>query len=295
MPPTVRTTLTPATWSARLSAAPILDRSVKALVPGLVRRWQGIDPDIDQAALDSHFISLHLGGAKRLRRRGEGKNLCCETAGDAHSIVPAGASFHWQTDGPVDFVHIYFAPATLAGVIAETFDRDPARVSLQDALGERDPLLATLARSLLDELSDDGGSCAYLDDLMHLIACRALRLHSNVSASANRAQHALAPFRLRRAIDFIEEHLPEAIGVTEIAQASGVSPFHFSRAFRQATGKPPYAYLLERRIARARAMLASGGSLGEIARLCGFASLGQFSRAFRRETGMTPTLFRERR
>ncbi|MDQ2765421.1 MAG: AraC family transcriptional regulator [Pseudomonadota bacterium] len=288
-------TLSPHKWGASLSGAPVLDRPINAFIPGLIRRWQSISPDIEQGALDQHFVSIHLGGPKRLSRRGEGSAQSRDVPTGAYSVIPAGAAFRWTTEGPVDFTHIYFTPDALNRVIGETFDRDPSRVVLAETLGEQDPLLTTIALSLIEELSGGDEDCAYLDDLMHLLLCRTLRLHSDVAVIIDRARHALAPFRLRRAIDFIEGNLAAPIGVPEIATACGVSPYHFSRAFRQATGRPPYAFLIERRIARAKTLLATKcDPLSDIARQCGFASLSQFSRAFRRDAGTTPTLFRDR-
>lgn len=287
--------LAPDAWGKSLSGAPVLDRAVPALVPVLVRRWQGIEPMISQAALDRHFVSIHLGGAKRLYRCGEGHRQTRDVEHASYSIVPAGAAFEWNTEGPVDFAHVYFDPAVVDRVIADAFEGDPASVVLQEGLGDRDPLLGTLALSLLDELSGDILNRAYLDDLTHLLLCRILRLHSNADSSKSGARHSLAPFRLRRAIDFIESHLAQPIGVTEIALASGISAYHFSRAFRQATGRAPYAFLTERRIACAKAMLARHEmTLTVIAEHCGFSSLSQFSRMFRQETGVTPSSFRDR-
>ena len=265
-------------------------------MPALVRRWQGIDPEIDQSALDHHYISIHLGGAKRLRRTGEGARQSRETVSGAHSVVPAGAAFQWSTEGPVDFAHLYFDPAAFDRVIEEAFGRDPARVDLHEALGVADALIASIASALLDELQTGNAQRAYLDDLMHLLAVRLLRLHSNAGEVGNGAVQLLAPFRLRRAVDFIEENLAAPIGVAEIAMAAGISAYHFSRAFRQATGRPPYAFLLERRLVKAKHLLGEReGSLTHIAQACGFTSLSQFSRTFRRGTGVAPSCYRNSR
>lgn len=288
--------LAPDAWGACLSGAPVLDRAVPSLVPALVRRWQGIEPLISQPALDQHFVSIHLGGAKRLYRHGDGHRQTRDVAEAAYSVVPAGAAFEWNTEGPVDFAHIYFHEAVVNHVVANAFDRDPASVELQEGLGDHDPLLGALSLALLDELGSGSSNRAYLDDLTHLLLCRILRLHSNAERSTSGARYTLAPFRLRRAIDFIESSLAQSIGVPEIAAASGISAYHFSRAFRQATGRAPYAYLIERRIACAKAMLAKQDmALTVIAQHCGFASLSQFSRMFRQATGVAPSSFRERR
>ncbi len=286
----------PETWSASLSGAPVLDRTVPALVPVLVRRWRDIAPEMEHSALDQHFISVHLGGAKRLFRRGEGGLRTRDVPENAYSIVPAGSAFRWDTHGPVDFAHIYFKPTVVRSVIANAFDRDPSHVQLEEGLGDSDPLIGSLALALLDELGSENTHPAYLDDLTHLLLCRILRLHSNARTSATRARQTLAPFRLRRALDFIESHLAEPIGVTEIAAASGISAFHFSRAFRQSTGRPPYSYLIERRVATAKLLLAEDGAvLATVAQRCGFASPGQFSRMFQRAAGATPKQYRDQR
>lgn len=284
----------PSTWSDTLSEPPVLDKAIVAMVPGHLRRWQYIPPDIEQAALDHHFVSIHLGGPKRLERRGEGQSRVRDITSCAYSVVPSGSAFSWTTEGPIDFAHIYFSPSTLDHVIAEAFDRDPSRITLGEALGEEDTLTEALALALIDELSGGDANRAYLDDLMHLLLCRMLRLHANVYDITGCARHSLAPYRLRRAFEFIEENISSPIGVADIATASGVSPYHFSRAFRQATGRPPYAYLLDRRITVAKAMLAeSSAPLTTIARQCGFTSLSQFSRVFHREIGITPTRYRD--
>ena len=284
----------PAAWSTSLSGPPVLDRAVSALVPAHVRRWRGIDPAIDQSALDHHFVSIHLGGAKRLRRTGEGTPQYRETTSGAHSVVPAGAAFRWDTEGPVDFAHVYFAGAVFDRVIEEAFDRNPAGIDLHDALGIDDPLVGALVSAIIDELEDTAPSQrAYLDDLVHLLAQRILRMHSNVSEAAGGATQLLAPFRLRRAVEFIEANLASPIGVAEIATAAGISAYHFSRAFRHATGKPPYAFLLDRRLVRAKQLLAKGdASLTAVAQQCGFSSLSQFSRMFSRSFGVAPTRYR---
>ena len=289
-------TKTPKAWNGSLSGPPVLDRPVSALVPALVRHWQGIDPEIDQSALDHHYVSIHLGGAKRLRRTGEGTPQLRDTSSGAHSVVPAGAAFRWNTEGPVDFAHFYFDTGAFDRVIEEAFERDPASFDLQEALGVEDPLIGNLASAVLEELRAADVQRAYLDDLMHLLVVRILRLHSGTAVPTASAAQLLAPYRLRRAVDFIEENLGHPIGVAEIAMAAGISAYHFSRAFRQATGKPPYAFLLDRRLERAKQLLATAEApLTAVSRECGFTSLSQFSRTFHRGMGVTPTGYRNRR
>lgn len=289
--------VTPLLWGETLDGQPLLDARLGGSVPALVRRWQGIAPDIDQAPLDHHYLSIHLGGAKRLHRDGEGHRLIRDTRSEAHSFVPSGAAYKWMTEGPVDFMHLYFDPKTIDGFVANSFDRDPRGAQLRACLGESHQLIDTLAAAILTEVAgDDGVQQAYIDDLMHLLLFQLLRCYSDAGAMGAPSRHALAPHRLRNAIDFIEAHLAEPIGVTDIATAAGMSAFHFSRAFRLSTGAPPYAYLLDRRIAAAKLRLIEpGASLATIAQACGFNSPSQFSRMFKAATGHSPSEYRQRR
>ena len=72
-----------------------------------------------------------------------------------------------------------------------------------------------------------------------------------------------------------------------------MSPSWFARAFRRATGAPVHAFVRERRLERARAMLVSDMPLAEIARVCGFADQSHLTRAFRTRYGVTPGEARE--
>ena len=274
----------------------MLDLRIGGAIPVHIRRWQGIAPDIDQSSLDEHYLSIHLGGAKRLHRDGEGRKLTCDARSGAHSFVPAGSAYKWMTEGPIDFAHFYFQPKTIDRFIASSFDRDPRGAVMHECLGESERLIDSLAATVLFEVArGDGVQQAYLDDVMHLLLFQLLRCYSDAASITIPSQLALAPHRLRAALEFIESHLAEPIGVSEIAGAAGMSPFHFSRAFRVSTGAPPYAYLLRRRIAAAKARLTKpGGSLAAIAGECGFTSASQFSRMFKNATGLNPSSFRKR-
>ena len=282
-------------WGETLSRLPVVNSRVRTSPPVQVRRWQGVDSAMDQPSLDHHFVSLHLGGPKRVSRRGDGGFQSEVVQPGAFSVVPAGAAYKWVTDGPIDFAHIYLEPKTLAHVISADFDKDPSDVSLHETLGARDPLLEALFLSMLQQVSaPDDLDLLYSEELFRLFVHHLLRTQSNVRSSCVRARHALAPRRLRRVLEFIEANLGEDIGLDQMAAATGVSPFHFSRSFRQAMGVAPYAFVIQRRVACAQRLLTQTElPLVDIARKCGFNSHSQFSRTFKRSVGASPRRFRE--
>jgi AraC-like DNA-binding protein len=101
-----------------------------------------------------------------------------------------------------------------------------------------------------------------------------------------------APRAVLRAIDYIERHLCESIGVEQVAAAACMSRFHFARVFRRATGYSPMEYLRHRRIEQAQVLLLEGRhKVSEIASDLGFFDQSHFVRRFRRATGCTPARY----
>lgn len=97
----------------------------------------------------------------------------------------------------------------------------------------------------------------------------------------------------RRGAAYMQQNYSRAIGVEEAARQTGVSRSCLYRAFRAEFGCSPSAYLTRYRIQRACQLLRhSGLSVGEVAASVGFEDRLYFSRAFRRETGRSPTEYR---
>jgi AraC-like DNA-binding protein len=100
---------------------------------------------------------------------------------------------------------------------------------------------------------------------------------------------------VRRARDLIDREYAQPLGVAVLARAALMSSAHFSRQFRAAYGETPYAYLMTRRIERAKALLRGGElSVTEVCLAVGCTSLGSFSARFTELVGETPTAYRAR-
>jgi AraC-like DNA-binding protein len=99
---------------------------------------------------------------------------------------------------------------------------------------------------------------------------------------------------LRRARDCMDREYAEPLNVTAMARTALMSPAHFSRKFRAAYGETPYAYLMTRRIERAKALLRQGMSVTDACVTVGCTSLGSFSSRFREIVGETPSQYRAR-
>lgn len=115
-------------------------------------------------------------------------------------------------------------------------------------------------------------------------------------AQGGEASGAMAPWRLRRVLAFIQTRLHGGIGVCDMAEVAGLSISHFCRAFKASTGAPPHAYVMRMRLEKAQAlMIETDDTLGLIAEACGLADQAHLTRLFRRHMNTTPYRWRRAR
>ena len=94
-------------------------------------------------------------------------------------------------------------------------------------------------------------------------------------------------------LEWMRDHLAESLDVERLAGQAGMSPRNFHRRFTEALGETPARFVETLRLDQARHLLEGHASLKEIAARTGYASQGQFSKAFVRRFGVSPGLFRK--
>jgi AraC family transcriptional regulator len=152
----------------------------------------------------------------------------------------------------------------------------------------------------MEELATESSSGRLLVETAALtVAARLLQSHGEAAlpyAARTRPANGLDITRLRRVIDFIEAHTHEDVGVDDLASVACLSPFHFSRAFKEATGLTPHRFISQRRLQRARLLLETSElSITDVASMANFSSQANFTRAFSRIIGISPGEYRRRR
>src|ERR1700745_3343173 len=101
--------------------------------------------------------------------------------------------------------------------------------------------------------------------------------------------------RLARAREFFDHCYDHPLSLDQISEKACFSRFHFLRLFRQAFKKTPHQYLIERRIEKAKELLASEEiRVTDVCFEVGFQSLGSFSTLFQKRVGQAPITFREK-
>ena len=201
------------------------------------------------------------------------------------SFYPAGPAVR-SAGKDSRFAHVCWDPALYDTVAPDWPQRLPAHPELTFS----DPLLSQLMRTLADEVRDGEVNRLLADSLITALVMRMAQRFG--TSLPGRIPHLPRP-RMRRVQDYIEAHLAEDMSLAELAGVACLSPSHFSRSFKQATGTGPQRYTVRRRVERAKELLrCTEDSLAGIAAATGFADQSHFTTAFRREVGVTPGRFR---
>jgi AraC-like DNA-binding protein len=99
---------------------------------------------------------------------------------------------------------------------------------------------------------------------------------------------------MARARQFIEKHQAEPLSLGRVAHAANISRHYFCKMFKKATGINFIDYLSRVRVEKSKTLLLNPNSrISEAAFACGFQSMTNFNRAFKRIVGRSPTQFRE--
>lgn len=188
--------------------------------------------------------------------------------------------FQWRAGGRSQF--LFIEPDHVAAVIGHD--------GPLPAVGHDEPARLPLAELIFDALQVDVAQGSPAGSLVgdSLIAALIAHLSAPVVASVG----GLSPQARDRVIDFVEAGFAGPVSLQQLADAAGLGIRHFSRAFREVTGRSPHQYLLHRRVEQAKVLIRRGLPLAEVAVQCGFCDQSQLSRTFVRQVGTTPGRFR---
>ncbi|MDR3464782.1 MAG: AraC family transcriptional regulator [Xanthobacteraceae bacterium] len=271
------------------------------------RRWSHLHAEIwsheagelpPQLPRDTE-IAIQLRGRSLVDRRGAGMHQRTLSRKGTVWLCPAGISEDFiNIESPMqECLHVFLPGKPFDESMLRDLDIDPSAISIRYAAIDRDPFIAYVADQILKEIEAETStgrllieslSSALSAHLVHTYSATAVRLKQS-----GVADKPLDMKRLTRVTEFISASVERAFTVNELASVACMSPAHFSRSFKAATGKAPHEYVSGQRLDLAKRLLVTTDRLlVDIAYAAGFSSQANFNRAFRRAVGTTPSLYR---
>lgn len=254
----------------------------------VLSRWRHFIDEYEQDALSTPTYCVHLSGKQDVRHwAGAGWSPNFSSPGFA-STIPASQPMRIRVNGELDVATLW-----RRGAPADAEGSAPWPLSF----GISDPLGVMLTRQILSEAyrQPKGVITGYMQALMN-----ALDAHLDHLRTPARPMHvptaAISARRIHAVIDHIEAAPERDHSLAQLAEIAGVSPPHFCRMFKRATGLAPRQYVNKARIARARLLLESTDTpIALIALRLGFTNQSHFNRLFRALNGITPGACRAKR
>jgi len=210
------------------------------------------------------------------------RDICLINPGEVHTgFSPHPSGWTYRV--------FYPEPSLLESVASEML---PRRCGLPHFSSPviKDPLLSTGILSLLKAL-DLSDVTIERETLLYSVIAQMISRHADTKGISP------APKRVERRViqvllDYLDQHFAENVTLRDLSDAAGLSEFHLLRVFRAAVGLPPHAYVIQKRVDRARRLLLTGLSIADVSLEAGFADQSHFTRAFKRIVGVTPGCYR---
>ncbi|MBD2775193.1 helix-turn-helix transcriptional regulator [Iningainema tapete] len=263
---------------------------------GFVQRFEVAAGETSEIIRLDHHLTLNRRGNFTLTSTHEGQRLgaCLVSAGHIH-FRPALMPHSSVWDGETAFTVIALNP-TFVQTCAIDFFKQVCFATFRPVIAQQDQLCWALGSRLEAAAYDEVQSPrVFVEEVATLLAMHLLLTYGS-SVSTRAVSHiALTETKLKQLYDYIEDRICEDIGLHELASLCGLSKYHFCRQFKQITGMTAHQYVIHRRIEAAKRLLAKQElTIRAVSECLGFASHSQFTAFFRRYTGVTPQVFRQR-
>nr|WP_033254015.1 AraC family transcriptional regulator [Kitasatospora phosalacinea] len=229
------------------------------------------------AAITAGVEEFHHGGGVERAGVGTVALVNPETVVTGHAGVPEGWGYRV----------LYPAVESVLDAAADLRPAGAGTPAFSTAVAH-DGELARLVHAVHGAVARDDALAA--STAFRLLVARLLRAHSApraVRCAASAGASAVAEAR-----ELLRARLVDPPGLEELAAAVGARPFPLLRAFREAHGLPPHAWLNQQRVAAARSLLRRDVPPAEAAVAVGFVDQAHLARHFRRSVGVPPGAYR---
>ena len=266
-------------------------------------KWKLENVSLTTGGVEEGILAFRTSGSATVTRQAGGESVRKRPAIGSATFAAADSRVRWITEGCSESLHIYI-PQARVQCFAEREFSVPSPPRIDEFFAVMDPWLQGYLRILTSEFEYFAGTGQPPDSLLlahteDVLLRHLLRWHSEAGSrhldalGPRRPQNPLRSGIMRRVQDYIDAHIGENISLQHLADLACMSPGHFLRSFRVASGMTPYQYVLEQRLQNARSMLACCAEpVSRVARRCGFKTPSHLSVQFHARFGISPSRYR---
>jgi AraC family transcriptional regulator len=240
-----------------------------------------------------HLITIHLNHAIVMKEQLLNGHLQCDRFrnGDI-CLTPATAPVSVRLQDSGEWIALHLEPMFIEQIAAEV--ADPDRIEIIPQFKLNDSLIYQIGIALKVNLeSENARSRLYTESMATALSAHLLQHYSTQKPKIESYSDGLSQARLRQVTEYIHQHSAQNPSLMIMAEMVHISPYYFSRLFKQSTGLTPHQYLLKCRTKEAKRLLKTTNLLiADIAVQVGFVDQSHLNRHFKRHFGVSPSQLR---
>jgi AraC family transcriptional regulator len=245
-------------------------------------RYRAVDWQIEELTVEDHLLSCALTERCFVERHSATGQTKIAIPRHTLTFTPAGKAFSSRIPGNHTWDIVALSPKRVQEILGED------TTDWSTAFGVVDDTLLALVTAAMAEIRSGGLSGPlFAEGLMIALSIQIAQKFGNhpparVVAKGLRAGH------LRKVTEYVQDNLARSLTIKEVAAVVGLSPAHFTRCFKQATGQTPIAFITRLRVQKAQTLIRAGRPLGAVAVDCGFSDQAHMTMVFRKILNVTP-------
>jgi len=274
------------------------DRLMRSVIAQIFVREREQEGFLVPAVAEPLIVWILKGSAVVEERELGGEWTSARVAAGDFFITDSDAPYElrWSSldDGTFEVMHLYLGLPLMEQAGADVLGTKK-RPLLSEVSGARDEQLGRFIDLIEEEIGEASEpSPLYLESVAQALAIRLVQHYRDETRDNTTRRNALPAYRLRRVTELMEQSLGEEFDLARYADVAGMSIAHFSRQFKLATGLAPSQYFIRLRVGRARQLLReTDQAIISIGMEVGYSSPSHFAQVFRKETGVSPRLYRQ--
>lgn len=252
-----------------------------------VKRYTRVFSCTSARTMTRHTLQFNLGPPAPFswKSRDAWKTEYCST-GAVVELSSFGDVEELQWEGEYNTFEIAFEPSFIDNLL----EKENFRFHQQRNIG--DSLLTDIALKLCDfTFGDSTTQKLHAESLGVTCAIHLATAYSTDDKKIYAPKGKLSAFQLKNVIEYICSKIQGILTLEELAAATHLSVFHFSRLFKNTLGVSPYQFVLGMKIEHAKKLIRRRDPIGDIAYTLGFTDSAHFCNAFKKFTGLSPLQF----